>query len=89
MDHKKAGWILFASGVAALGGFLVRQGLNQAWRVATDEDPPEDPTAWDVEWRDAIAWTVATGVVMGLGRLLARRGAAAGWERLTGEHPPN
>jgi hypothetical protein len=85
---RKTTWLVVAAGAAALGGMAVRQGLNQAWRLAKHDDPPEDPSSWDVEWRDAIVWTVASGVVMGLGRLLARRGAAAGWVRLTGHHPP-
>jgi hypothetical protein len=87
LDRKHT-WMLVAGGAAAFGGMLVTQGLNQAWRVIRKEEPPQDPTAWDVEWKDAIAWTVATGVMMGLGRLLARRGAAAGWHRITGERPP-
>ena len=88
MDKQKAGWLLFVGGAAALGSFLTRQSLNQAWRLAYKEDPPQDPSAWDVEWKDAVVWTLATSVVVGMGRLLARRGAAAGWERLTGERPP-
>lgn len=82
------GWLLFVGGAAALGSFVVRQGLNQAWRLAYDDDPPQDPSDIDVEWRDAVVWTLATSVVAGMGRLIARRGAAAGWERMMGERPP-
>lgn len=71
-----------------LGGMAVRQGLNQAWRLAKHEDPPLDPSSRDVEWKDAILWTVASGVMFGLGSLIARRSAAAAWERLTGDAPP-
>jgi hypothetical protein len=81
-------WMVVAGGAAALASVIARAGLNKAWQLATDDDPPQDPTAWDVEWKDAIAWTVATGVMMGLASLLARRGAAAGWHRVTGERPP-
>lgn len=88
MDNKKAGWLLFVGAAAALTSFAVRQSLNQAWRAVYDDDPPQDPSAWDVSWKDAIAWTLATSVVAGMGRLLARRGAAAGWERVMGERPP-
>lgn len=88
MITKKHTWLLVAGGAAAVGSIAVKAGLNKAWKLAMDDDPPQDPTAWDVEWRDAIAWTVATGVVMGLAGLLARRGAAAGWHRFTGERPP-
>jgi len=85
---KKAMWMACASGAAMVGAGVVRKGLVTGWRAWKHEDPPEDPGAWDVDWRDAVAWTVATGALMGLGSLLARRGAAAGWRRLTGENPP-
>jgi hypothetical protein len=71
-----------------LGGVIVRQGLERGWKLAMHDDPPLDPSSREVSWRDAILWTIASGVAMGLGRLIARRGAAAGWERLTGEAPP-
>ena len=81
-------WELIAASAAAVGGAIVWQGLQRGWRLAMHDDPPLDPTARDVSWRDAILWTVASGALMGLGRLIARGGAAAGWERLTGETPP-
>lgn len=88
LDRDRTTWLLVAAGAAALGGLLVRQGLNQAWKLAMHDDPPLDPTSRDVSWRDAILWTVASGAVMGLGRLIGRRGAAAGWERYKGYAPP-
>lgn len=87
VDDRTA-WAAFAAGAAMLGGVAVRQGLQQAWKLVKHEDPPLDPSASDVPWRDAIIWTVATGALVGLGRLVARRSAAAGWERLTGGTPP-
>jgi hypothetical protein len=87
--QKKVLWMAVASGATALAGSALSKGLDRAWRVATDEDPPADPGSRDVTWRKAIAWTVATSVVIGLGRLLARRGAAAGWAMVVGEDPPD
>jgi hypothetical protein len=86
---KKLAWMGVAAGATALGGRIVRQSLDRAWRVARDEEPPVDPGSRDVPWRDAILWTVATGVVVGLGQLLIRRGIEAGWTRVTGEDPPS
>jgi hypothetical protein len=86
--QKKVMWLAVASGATTLAGLALNKGLDRAWRLATDEDPPEDPGSRDVEWRQAILWTVATSVVIGLGRLLARRGAAVGWEMMMGEDPP-
>jgi hypothetical protein len=86
--EKQTAWVVVAAGAATFGGMAIRKGLEQAWKLAMHEDPPLDPSARHVAWREAILWTVATGVGIGLGRLIARRGAAAGWERLTGESPP-
>lgn len=86
--RKRVAWMAVAAGAGALAAAATRQGLNQAWKLAKEDDPPENPVSWDVSWRDAITWTVATGVIIGLGRLLALRGAAAGWRRFTGESPP-
>jgi len=86
--EKHTAWAAVAAGAAMLGGLAIRQSLEQAWKLAMREDPPLDPSARDVAWREAILWTIATGVGIGLGRLIARRGAAAGWERLTGQAPP-
>lgn len=86
---KRAAWSAVAAGAAMLGGTVVQRGLHQAWKLAKHEDPPLDPTSRDVTWRDAIIWTIASGVLFGLGSLIARRGAAAGWERFTGEAPPS
>lgn len=85
---RDTAWAAVAAGAAMIGGAAVRQALHQAWKLARDEDPPLDPSSRDVEWRDAIIWTLATGVGIGLGRLIARRSAAAWWERITGEAPP-
>jgi hypothetical protein len=87
IDDRTA-WVAFAAGAATFGGAAMRKALEQAWKLAMDEDPPLDPSASDVPWREAIIWTVATGALIGLGRLIARRGAAAGWQRLTGHSPP-
>ena len=86
--ERKHLWMVVATATAAASSMLVRKGLDQAWRLATHEDPPADPSDRNVGWTDAIVWTVATGVAMGLASLVARRGAAAGWQRLTGDEPP-
>jgi hypothetical protein len=85
---KETTWAAVAAGAAMVGGLAMRKSLEQAWKLAMREDPPLDPTSRDVAWREAILWTVATGVGIGLGRLIARRGAAAWWERMMGDTPP-
>jgi hypothetical protein len=89
MKTDKMVWLAVATGATAFGAFLVRKGLQGAWRAATDEDPPLDPNSRDVPLRHAIIWTAAVGAMAGVGRLVALRGAQAGWHRITGEYPPD
>jgi hypothetical protein len=84
-EHK---WMIVSTVAGAAAGFIVRNGIELGWKYARGEDPPKNPASYDVEWVDAIAWTVTVGVCMGLGRLLAERGAASGWKRFKGEFPP-
>ncbi len=76
------------AGSALVAGAAARVAVNAAWRLAQGDDPPIDPESADTEWRDAIAWTIVTGVSMGLAQLVARRGAAAAWRRALGSRPP-
>jgi hypothetical protein len=41
VEPKKAMWMALATGADALGTVAVRQGPNQAWRLATEEAPPQ------------------------------------------------
>jgi hypothetical protein len=78
--------------VAALAGMAaataVRRVAVMTWKTAKHEDPPENPVARDVGWRDALTWAVAVGVGAGVARVVAQRGAAKAWERATGDPPP-
>lgn len=83
-DHA---WNLFAMASAAVAGIAVRNLLEAGWEMVKDSEPPENPAARSVDWGDALAWTVASGVAVGVGRLLAQRGAAAGWRKVRGHYP--
>lgn len=87
MDEEKA-WQIVALGTAALAGVAARNIMQQGWKLARRDDPPENPAARSVTWADALLWTAGTGVVVGVTRMLAERSAAAGWKRLRGRYPP-
>lgn len=85
---RETGWTLVGGGTAALAGIAARSAAKLGWRAVTHRDPPNNPAAHDVSWKEAIAWTVTTGVVVGLARLVARRGATSGWKKIKGRKPP-
>jgi hypothetical protein len=81
-------WQLVAAASGMLAAAAVRRVAVTTWRSTKHEDPPENPAAGDVGWKDALTWAVAIGVGAGVARVVAQRGAAAAWERATGDPPP-
>jgi len=53
-----------------------RKVAGLGYRALTDREPPKNPAARDVDWNDAIVWTVVTGAIGGLARLAVRRALA-------------
>ena len=77
------------STISAIGaGILTRSLVTKAWTKKTGQEPPNDPTAEDVSWKDAVSWAAAAGVAVGVGRVVGRRLAADIWARGTDEDDP-
>jgi len=53
-----------------------RKAVGLGYRTFTDREPPQNPAARDVDWKDAVVWTVVTGAIGGLARLAVRRALA-------------
>lgn len=80
-------WSIVAMVSAALAAIAIRNLLETGWEVVKHKEPPQNPAARSVDWSEALAWTVASGVAVGVGRMLAQRGAAAGWKKMKGHYP--
>lgn len=73
---------------AAVGAVVATKPLiDGAWRAAFGSEPPGNPAAEDVSWRDAIVWALVTGAIVGVIRLVAQRLAAGAWQKATGSYP--
>jgi hypothetical protein len=59
--------------VPALAARATRSLAGRGYHAITQNEPPRNPADPEVEWRDAIIWTVVSGIVGGLARLVARR----------------
>ena len=59
--------------IAARGARAV---TGKGYSLLTSEDPPRNPASPEVEWKDAIVWTIVSGIVGGLARLAVRRALA-------------
>ena len=80
-------YLAVTTGVVLLAEHATRLAVTNGWRLVRGEDPPRNPERLDVTWKDAITWTMATGIAMSAAGLLARRGAALGWKRYVGRIP--
>jgi hypothetical protein len=65
------------SAVAAMAAaFVARKVITLAWTKATGKEPPTHPEDPRVGLREALSWSVLTGVTVETARLLATRAAA-------------
>ena len=82
-------WRIVGTGSAVLAGIAAQKSLTVVWKAATGTEPPTIPEDPDTEWKEAVAWALASGAVIGLARLFAARKAAGYYRRATGELPAN
>lgn len=61
---------LIIPAAAARGARLL---AGAGYTAVTHEDPPKNPEHPQVDWKEAIAWTVFSGAIGGLAQLAARR----------------
>ncbi|MDX1661070.1 MAG: DUF4235 domain-containing protein [Gemmatimonadota bacterium] len=80
-------WKAFAALAATSAAAGARRVVRSGWKRAKDEEPPENPAASSVTWKDALAWGLLIGVAGGVARIVSRRGAAYLWESGFDEDP--
>ncbi len=59
--------------IPVVGARIVQNLAGSGYHAITHLDPPKNPAHPDVEWKEAVAWTVFSGIVGGLARLFIRR----------------
>jgi hypothetical protein len=81
-------WRVIALGAGTAAAGAVRAIATAAWRTTRHEDPPTNPAARGVRWRDALIWAISVAAGAAVARVVAERGAASAWEAATGSPPP-
>jgi hypothetical protein len=61
---------------AMAAAFVARKLVTLAWTKATGKEPPVHPEDPQVALREALGWSMLTGVTVEAARLLATRAAA-------------
>lgn len=70
---KERAWDLVAVGAGLAAGALARRLVKKGWRGVGGREPPTDRHEPSVDWSEAVAWSVVSGVAVGASRLLVRR----------------
>ena len=63
---------ILLGGMLIAGSFLARRAADEVWGLVSD-DPPPDPDDPEQDLREALIWSLISGVLVGLTRLLLRR----------------
>lgn len=87
LDRKRT-WALAGTAAAAGAGIAARWALRRGWKVAFDEEPPDNPAAPQVTWRSALLWGALSGVLVGSARVMGKRLAAGAFGVLAAKRPP-
>lgn len=77
-----------STGTSVLTAILIRKGLNAAWKKIYSTEPPENPGEKRTEMKEAILWTLASGITISLGKLLTNYALASQWKEVEGSKPP-
>lgn len=74
-DFRNSPLLLTAAGllIPVLATVAARKATGKGYHAITRSDPPRNPAHPDVEWKEAIVWTVTSGMIAGLARLGVRR----------------
>ena len=79
-------WKALSLGVGAAAAIAMRKLVAGIWPGRSN--PPLNPADRRVDWHEAVAWAVASGIGAGVARLVSKRAAAGAWEKATGHPPP-
>jgi Protein of unknown function (DUF4235) len=89
MAAKSDGGVRFAALVATfVAGMIARKMITFGWKQFTGNEPPTDPHDPDIALKEALAWSIVTGVGMEAARLLAARLVAARVTRIAAAQKP-
>ncbi|MFK5690768.1 DUF4235 domain-containing protein [Ornithinimicrobium sp. LYQ92] len=75
-----------ATTAAAVGAsFIAHKLTNGTWKFVTGRDSPENPEDPDIDFKEAVAFAVLSGVIVGLSRMIANRQSSKVIARASGK----
>lgn len=86
---KKYSWSILSTLVALATSMVLKNTIEKSWEKTTKRKAPKTPTEKHVDWKEAIAWAVISGIIVSVAKLLTTKLTHDSWERLLGESPDN
>ncbi|WP_153392907.1 DUF4235 domain-containing protein [Ornithinicoccus halotolerans] len=80
-------WKVMTAATAVGASVVARKLTDGTWKFVTGSDSPQNPDDPDIEWKEAIAFAVLSGVMVGVARMLAHREATQVYKKATGHLP--
>jgi hypothetical protein len=74
--------------VAIPVGKALARASEKLWRTARPHNPPHDPKKVETGWKDALIFSLVTGLGAAVAQLLSTRGADTVWRAITGTPSP-
>lgn len=67
---------LAVSGMTMISAIVVKRLIEYVWKKSTDRNPPKNPASRSVSWKEALLYTVVSGLLVSITKLLIRRNIA-------------
>lgn len=87
LDEKQR-WAVAGAAAAVGAGVAARWALRRGWKLAFEEEPPDNPAAPEVTWRSALLFAALSGVLVESARVIGKRLAAGAFNAVADEPPP-
>jgi hypothetical protein len=78
---------VYAGLAAVAAGVVARKVAEKMWVKTTGKTPPDEPESPDVDWAEAVGWSLLSGMAVATARLLATRKATGAWHRVSAQEP--
>jgi len=59
-------WVIVAGLASFAASQLASQAISASWKLASGDEPPEDPAERGFDWTTALLFGAATGAVVGV-----------------------
>ncbi len=80
-------WKIATAGAAIGAGIMAKKVTETTWKFVTGGDSPTNPEDPDIDWAEAIVFSLVSGAIYQLARMITNRESARLYTKQTGHLP--